>query len=275
MLATAYWGLIAEMMAEMGRAVGKSEDASRYDELIGKIRGAFQKAYIRDDGTVGTGTQTSYVVALYAKMAPKELEGQLVEHLVKDIEARDWHLSTGFLGTPFLLFTLADHGRSDVAYRLLLNETYPLWGYMLSKGATTWWERWNGDTGDPGMNSYNHYAFGSVMAWVYRSVAGIDTAVEGAGYRQIVVHPLLDPRLTHARGEYDSVYGRIVSDWNSKPGKSFSINLTIPANTKAKVYLPAIPNARVIEDKHPVNAIPQAGSLIVQLGSGSYHLEVR
>ncbi|HZC22955.1 MAG TPA: alpha-L-rhamnosidase C-terminal domain-containing protein [Candidatus Binatia bacterium] len=113
------------------------------------------------------------------------------------------------------------------------------------------------------------------MAWVYRSVAGIDTSTNGAGYREIVVHPLLDPRLTHARGEYDSVYGRIVSDWNSKPGKSFSINLTIPANTRAKVYLPAIPNARVIEDKHPVDATPQAGSLMVQLGSGSYHLEVR
>lgn len=125
------------------------------------------------------------------------------------------------------------------------------------------------------MNSYNHYAFGSVMAWVYRSVAGIDTNVEGAGYREIVVHPLLDPRLTHAHGEYDSVYGRIVSDWKSKPGKSFSINLTIPANTRAKVYLPAIPSAHVIEDNHPVDATPQAGSLIVQLGSGSYHLEVR
>jgi alpha-L-rhamnosidase len=199
----------------------------------------------------------------------------MVNKLVADIESRGWHLSTGFLGTPFLLFTLADHGRADVAYRLLLNETYPSWGYMLSKGATTWWERWNGDTGDPGMNSYNHYAFGSVMAWVYRSVAGIDTNLEGAGYREIVVHPVLDPRVTHARGEYDSVYGRIVSDWNAKPGESFSINLTIPANTHAKVYLPAIPNARVIEDNHPVDARPEAGSLVVRLGSGSYHLEVR
>ena len=128
------------------------------------------------------------------KLAPPKLEAAMVNKLVADIESRSWHLSTGFLGTPFLLFTLADHGRADVAYRLLLNETYPSWGYMLSKGATTWWERWNGDTGDPGMNSYNHYAFGSVMAWVYRSVAGIDTNAEGAGYREIVVHPVLDPR---------------------------------------------------------------------------------
>src|SRR5207253_2567508 len=111
------------------------------------------------------------------------------DRLVKHIEARNWHLSTGFLGTPFLLSTLADHGRSDVAYRLLLNETYPSWGYMLSKGATTWWERWNGDTGDPAMNSYNHYAFGSVVAWVYRYVAGIDAAPDAPGFREIVIHP--------------------------------------------------------------------------------------
>jgi alpha-L-rhamnosidase len=243
--------------------------------MIENIRRAYQKKYVKRNGKVLGGTQTAYVITLYTKLAPPALEAAMVNKLVADIESRGWHLSTGFLGTPFLLFTLADHGRADVAYRLLLNETYPSWGYMLSKGATTWWERWNGDTGDPGMNSYNHYAFGSVMAWVYRSVAGIDTKVEGAGYREIVVHPVLDPSLTHARGEYDSVYGRIVSDWDSKPGEAFSINLTIPANTQAKVYLPAIPNAKVIQDNHPVDARPESGSLMVQLGSGSYHLDVR
>ena len=275
LLATSYWALIAGMMVDMARAADNQEAVERYTALNENIRKAYQAAYVKDDGAVVGGTQTAYVVTLYMKLAPPGLETTMVNKLVADIESRGWHLSTGFLGTPFLLFTLADHGRADVAYRLLLNETYPSWGYMLSKGATTWWERWNGDTGDPGMNSYNHYAFGSVMAWVYRSVAGIDTNVEGAGYREIVVHPVLDPRVTHARGEYDSVYGRIVSDWEAKPGKSFSLNLTIPANTHAKVYLPAIPNAKVIEDNHPVDARPEAGSLILQLGSGSYHLEVR
>ena len=275
LLATSYWALIAGMMVDMARAIDDKEGVERYTALIENIRKAYQAAYVSDDGEVAGGTQTAYVVTLYMKLAPPALEATMVNKLIADIESRGWHLSTGFLGTPFLLFTLADHGRADVAYRLLLNETYPSWGYMLSKGATTWWERWNGDTGDPGMNSYNHYAFGSVMAWVYRSVAGIDTTVLRPGYREIVVHPLLDSRLSHARGEYDSVYGRIVSDWQSKPGKSFSINLTIPPNTKAKVYLPAIPNGHVIEDKHGIDATPQAGSLMVQLGSGSYHLEVR
>ncbi|MGA2100215.1 MAG: family 78 glycoside hydrolase catalytic domain [Candidatus Sulfotelmatobacter sp.] len=275
LLATAYWALIAHMMSQMAHAAGKDADAKRYEELVQNIRGAFQKAYIKDDGEVGTGTQTSYVVALYTKMAPPALEPVLVDKLVKDIESRNWHLSTGFLGTPFLLFTLADHGRSDVAYRLLLNDTYPSWGYMLSKGATTWWERWNGDTGDPAMNSYNHYAFGSVIAWVYRYAAGIDTALDSPGFKEIVIHPHLDARMTAARAEYDSVYGKIVSDWKGTPAGPFSLIVTIPANTSARVFLPAIAGAHLAEGGTSVEAQQENGSYIVHVGSGSYKFEVK
>jgi alpha-L-rhamnosidase len=275
LLATAYWALIANMMSQMAHAVGKEADAKRYDDVLQNIRGAFQKAYIKEDGTVGTGTQTSYVVALYTKMAPAALEPRLVDRLVEDIERRNWHLSTGFLGTPFLLFTLADHGRSDVAYHLLLNDTYPSWGYMLAKGATTWWERWNGDTGDPAMNSYNHYAFGSVIAWVYRYAAGIDTAPDSPGFKQIVIHPHLDARMTSARAEYDSVYGTIISDWKGTPMGPFSLRVTIPANTSAKVYLPAMGGAHLTEDGIPVDAQPVEGTYVVTVGSGSYSFEVK
>jgi len=275
LLATAYWALIAKMMSQMAHAAGKEADAKRYDDLIGNIRAAFQKAYIRDDGEVGTGTQTSYVVALYTKMAPEALEPLLVDKLVKDIEVRNWHLSTGFLGTPFLLFTLADHGRTDVAYRLLLNDTYPSWGYMLVKGATTWWERWNGDTGDPSMNSYNHYAFGSVMAWVYRYAAGIDATPDSPGFKEIVIHPHLDARMSAARLEYDSIYGKIVSDWKGTPAGPFLLRLTIPANTSAKVFLPAIAGAHLMEDGNPVEAQAEKGSYVVRVGSGSYNFEVK
>ncbi len=275
LLATAYWALIAHMMSQMAHAVGNEAEAKRYDELVKNIRSAFQKAYIKEDGTVGSGTQTSYVVALYTKMAPAALEPVLVEKLVKDIEARNWHLSTGFLGTPFLLFTLADHGRSDVAYRLLMNDTYPSWGYMLSKGATTWWERWNGDTGDPAMNSYNHYAFGSVIAWVYRYAAGIDTTPESPGFKEIIIHPHLDARMTSARAEYESIYGKIVSDWKGTPAGPFSLSVTIPANTSARVFLPAIAGAQLSEDGSPVGARVENGSYVIELGSGSYRFEVR
>ena len=273
LLATAYWALIANMMADMARATGKEADARHYDEVVQNIRVAFQKAYIKDTGEVGTGTQTSYVVALYTKMAPPALEPLLVDRLVKDIEGRGWHLSTGFLGTPFLLFTLSDHGRTDVAYRLLLNDTYPSWGYMLSKGATTWWERWNGDTGDPSMNSYNHYAFGSVMAWVYRYAAGIDTSLEGAGFKRIVIHPHLDARMPSVRGEYDSVYGKIVSEWKNEAG-SFQLKLKIPANTSAKVVLPA-EGRTVTLDGQIAQTRVEGGEQVVDVGSGSYSFVVK
>lgn len=275
LLATAYWALIANMMSQMAHAVGNEADAKHYDGVVENIRSAFQKAYIKDDGQVGTGTQTSYVVALYTRMAPSGLEPLLVDKLVKNIEARNWHLSTGFLGTPFLLFTLADHGRSDVAYRLLLNDTYPSWGYMLSKGATTWWERWNGDTGDPAMNSYNHYAFGSVVAWVYRYAAGIDTTPDSPGFRQIIVHPRLDARMISARAEYESVYGRIVSDWKGTSSGPFSLRVTIPANTSAAVFLPAIPGAHLTESGKPVDAEHDGDSQVVRIGAGTYSFEVK
>ena len=275
LLATAYWSLVARMMEQMAHAIGKEDDARRYADLIGNIRTSFQKAYIKDNGEVGSGTQTSYVVALYTKMAPESLEPALINNLVKDIESRKWHLSTGFLGTPFLLFTLADHGRADVAYRLLLNDSYPSWGYMLSKGATTWWERWNGDTGDPAMNSYNHYAFGSVVAWVYRYIVGIDTASDGPGFHHIVIHPHPDPSMPHASGEYDSPYGTITTDWISDQGKSMSLKVTIPANSSATIYLPAIPNTQVWESGTPVHCRQENGFNVFETGSGSYGFEVK
>ncbi len=238
LVATAYWALIAQRMEEMARATGKSEAAKRYLTLQGRIRSAYQRAYVKSDGTVAGGTQTAYVLTLAMKLAPKEWETAMVENLTRDIDRRGGHLSTGFLGTPFLLFALSDYGRPDVAYKLLLTESYPSWGYMLSKGATTWWERWNGDTGDPTMNSYNHYAFGSVVAWVYRRVAGIDTVPDGAGFHEIVIRPVIDDRITEARGEYDSVYGKIVSEWSGTK-KSFNLKVRIPGNTSALIYPPA------------------------------------
>jgi alpha-L-rhamnosidase len=275
LLATAYWALIADMMSQMARVIGREPDAKRYAEVVESIRKAYQKAYVKENGEVLGGTQTSYVVTLYTNLAPPALESAMVSNLVKDIEARNWHLSTGFLGTPFLLFTLANHGRADVAYRLLLNETYPSWGYMLSKGATTWWERWNGDTGDPAMNSYNHYAFGSVIAWVYRSVVGVDTTGTGPGYRHIIIHPRVDSHIAHARGEYQSVYGKIISDWNGTAAGPFVLKVTIPANTTAKVFLPASPNKKVTADGRAANVEKESDSYTVEIGSGSYVFEIK
>ncbi|HZU27826.1 MAG TPA: family 78 glycoside hydrolase catalytic domain [Bryobacteraceae bacterium] len=275
LIGTAYWALIAQMMVDMAHALDREADAKRYAALYDQIRAAFQKAWIKDDGTVGNGSQTCYVLALHMKLLPDSLRGAAVDRLVQDIKAHNGHLTTGFLGTPFLLFALANNGRADIAYQLLLNDTYPSWGYMLKKGATTWWERWNGDTGDPAMNSYNHYAFGSVVAWVYRSVAGIDTVPAAPGFREIVIHPRLDGRITQASGDYESIYGRIATSWRGSPKGPFTLKVSIPANTTARVCLPVVPNAHVTERGKPIEGTEVAGCNVVRIGSGTYEFAVR
>lgn len=235
LIATAYWALIAREMVEMARALHRPADADKYQALYDHIADAYRRAYLKEDGTVAGRTQTAYLATIATGIVPDSQRAAMVEHAVKDIEAHGNHLTTGFLGTPFLLSVLEENGRSDVAFKLLLSDTYPSWGYMVQKGATTWWERWNGDTGDPGMNSYNHYAFGSVMAWVYRRAAGIDTDAAGPGYHHLVIQPHFDATLPQLHVEYDSAYGTIVSDWQ-QAGRKFTI--TIPANTTARVVLP-------------------------------------
>ena len=235
LIATAYWAIIAREMEEMAKALHRPADAEKYEALYGKIGDAYRKAYVQPDGSVSGDTQSAYVVTLASGIAPENLRGAMTERLVKDIEAHGNHLTTGFLGTPFLMFVLDENGHPDVAYKLLLQDTYPSWGYMVRKGATTWWERWNGDTGDPAMNSYNHYAFGSVMAWVFRRVAGIDTDAAGAGFHHLTITPHFDAGLPQVHAEYDSAYGTVTTDWN---GTVHKFTVTTPANTTATITLP-------------------------------------
>lgn len=232
---TAYWALIAQQMAEMATALHRPADAERYRQLSNDIAAAYRAAFVKPDGSVEGNTQAAYLSTLFTGIAPADLRSNMVDRLVKDIEAHNDHLTTGFLGTPFLMFVLDQNHRSDLAFKLLLSTTYPSWGYMVSKGATTWWERWNGDTGDPSMNSYNHYSFGSVMAWVYRRAAGIDTDPTGPGFHHLTIQPHFDPSLPALHVEYDSAYGTIVSDWKQADHR---FTLTLPANTTATVILP-------------------------------------
>ena len=235
LIATAYWAIIARDMREMSLALGRKEDAEKYQALYDHIAEAYRKQYIQPDGSVTGNTQSAYVVTLYSGIAPENLRANMTARLVADIEAHNNHLTTGFLGTPFLMFVLDDNHRADVAFKLLLQDTYPSWGYMVAKGATTWWERWNGDTGDPSMNSYNHYAFGSVMAWVFRRAAGIDTDPSGPGFHHLTIKPQVSPSLPSLHTEYDSPYGTITTDWNQT---THTFTVTTPANTTATVTLP-------------------------------------
>jgi alpha-L-rhamnosidase len=200
---------------------------------------------------------------------------------VAAIESEDWHLSTGFVGVGYLCPVLTESGHSDLAYRLLGNETYPSWGYTIRNGATTIWERWDGwteETGfqSPNMNSFNHYSLGSVGEWLYRYVAGIDLDPTKPGYERIVIRPRPGGGLTRAKGEYDSVRGRIASAWSIE-GDRFKLEVIIPPNTTATVHVPAANGARVSEGGGPVEEAEHVEALradgeeaILSVGSGRY-----
>ncbi len=275
LVATAYWALLARQMSEMAKALGRNEDAAKYDALHTKIAEAYQREYVHADGSVAGDTQTAYVLTLHAGLAPKDSEKEMTARLVKDIESHDNHLTTGFLGTPFLLFVLEEQGRADVAYRLLLNDTYPSWGYMVKKGATTWWERWNGDTGDPGMNSYNHYAFGSVMAWVYRRVAGIDTDASGAGFHHLTIRPEAEAGLTSVQAEYDSTYGTVTTDWTRGADGRLGLSVHVPGNSTATVYLPRKGVTEVLMDGRSTKANTEGEFFAIPVGAGTYRFTER
>jgi alpha-L-rhamnosidase len=213
---------------------GYGSRSAKYKAQYDHIAEAYRAAYIKADGSVLGDTQTAYLATIFTGIAPTELVPNMVKRVAKNVEAHGDHLTTGFLGTPFLMFVLDANGRSDLAFKLLLSDSYPSWGYMVKRGATTWWERWNGDTGDPAMNSYNHYAFGSVMAWVYRRAAGIDTDASGAGFHHLEIDPHFDESLPRLHVEYDSAYGTVISDWNKSENR---FTITIPANTTATVSL--------------------------------------
>lgn len=281
-IATAYFAQDARMLSEMARAINRGADADKYEALFRDIRTAFQKAFVKADGTIGNGSQTCYVLAMHMRLLEPAQEGAAMRLLVADIERHNIHHTTGFIGTPFLMLVLSNHGRDDIAYTLLLNETFPSWGYMIKKGATSMWERWNGDTGDPAMNSFNHYAYGAVGEWMVRHLGGIDRPSDGTGFQRIAIHPRVDPRMTWADTSFDSPYGRITSSWAAKAGEPFVLNVTVPPNTTAYVYVPAASADRVTESGLPID--PASGIRLVgmdgdravfEVPPGSYRFEGR
>src|SRR5829696_4798930 len=281
LLATAYWAYDAKLMAEMAEATGRYDDASEYRDLNERIKAAFEEAYVSPDGRIEGDTQTCYLLALHMDLLPEDLRSTAAEHLVKSIEREDWHLSTGFAGVGYLCPVLTEAGYTDVAYRLLTNETYPSWGYTIKNGATTIWERWDGWTEagfqSPNMNSFNHYSLGSVGEWLYRYVAGIDLGTPGYGH--ILIRPRPGGSLTHASGEYDSVRGRISSSWKIE-GDWFVLEVLIPPNTAATVHVPSTDDisegGRPVDEADGVEFLRTGeGETVLSVGSGRYEFAGR
>jgi alpha-L-rhamnosidase len=278
MIATAYWAYDATLMKRIAMALGRDSDAEKYGQLFEKVRSAFTEAFVKPDGTVGTGSQTSYVLALHMDLLAEGQRDVAVQKLVDDIKAHDFHLTTGFLGTPYLLIELSKSGHSDVGYRLLLQKTYPSWFYMIDRGATTMWERWNGDQklDDPSMNSFNHYAYGAVAEWLYRYAAGIDEDANDPGFHKIVLRPQFSPQLGQVEATYESAYGRIESKWKAE-GTAVTWNVTVPDNTTALLYFPVSAKAQIVENGKNVEQSAgvkflrtEGDRAVYQAGSGVY-----
>jgi alpha-L-rhamnosidase len=290
----AYLKLDADLMSQMARAIGRIQDAEDYASLSANVAAKFTKDYLNDDGTLKVSTQTAHVLALEFGLLPEQSRAGVSSRLVASIAKNDFRMATGFLGTKPLLPVLSAHGQPDLAGRLFQSRRFPSWGYEVVNGATTVWERWDSYTREHGfngasgnqnasMNSFSHYAFGAVMEWGFRTLAGIDT--EGPGYRRIIIRPSPPAPGSNPENEpihwvkahYDSIHGRIVSHW--RRGKDrFELETSIPANTTATAFLPAASLQNLTESGKPlakargVKFLRMEGErAVLAVESGSYH----
>ena len=257
-LYTAYYAQSVDLMSRAAEALGKKEDAAKYHALFEQIKAGFNKAFVSKDAHIKGETQCDYVMAIAFNLLDEEKTKLAAELLVKNIESKGWHLSTGFIGTKDLMLALSKIGRNDVAYRLVHNDTFPSWGFSIKNGATTIWERWNGWTPEKGfgpvsMNSYAHYSFGAVYQWMVENIGGIRN--DGLAYGKIAIAPQLDAKLTHAETGYNSIRGLIETKWK-KEDQGLSLGVTIPPNTSATVAVPAGAGAKITEGGKPVETAP-------------------
>jgi alpha-L-rhamnosidase len=282
-IATAFFAHGADLVSRAATVLGKTEDAAKYKDLFEKIKKVFVNEFITPSGrTISSASQTSYVLALHFGLMPEHLRPAAVGYLKQDILRKKKHLSTGFLGTPYLCHVLSENDEAELAYDLLLQETYPSWLYPVKMGATTIWERWDGQKTDstfqdPGMNSFNHYAYGAIGDWMYQAVAGL--RLGEPGYKHIHIEPNLTTKLTYAKASFQSSYGEIASIWE-RSGDKITLRVTVPPNTSATIRLPRADTKEVRESGAPLDkdlgikaASVKEKWLELEVGSGKYSFE--
>jgi alpha-L-rhamnosidase len=281
LMSTAFYAGCASEMAEMAQALGKTSDAAAYRLLFTNICSAFQSNYIAADGTVGSGSESGYVLALYFNLLTPAQRALAAAKLVGAVQAQNGHISTGMVTTHWLLPTLTSIGRSDLAYQMLAKTDYPSWGYWINLGATTMLERWNSLNADGtpnaslvSMNSLNHANFGTCAEWFYRGILGIDMLQPA--FKKILINPQTGGGLTWAQGSYDSIEGHIASAWQFT-NNMLTLNVTIPANTTAEIHVPTTNAATITESGVPATNSPGVtyigvsnSAAIYTVGSGNY-----
>lgn len=283
LIGTAFFAHSAKLTALTAEVLGKTEEQAKYEALYQTVAKAFDDKFFDETGKVKgvTETQTSYLLALAFDLLPENKIKNAQTNLLRKLKDAEYHLRTGFLGTPLLSRVLDDMGEVDMVYKLLFNETYPSWFYSINQGATTIWERWNSYSKTEGynpmsMNSLNHYAYGAIGEWMYERIAGI--APLEAGYKVIKIAPQAKEPLTSASASLNTPYGKVSSSWEIKEG-TFNLKVVVPPNTTAKVIVPAntsdqlMLNGKLFEDTNQAKLLSttEAGfELSVQPGTYNF-----
>ncbi len=272
---TAYFANSAHLAAGAAALLGKTNDAAKYDKLFQDITEAFDHDFVSTNGVVEGDTQTGYILALEFGLLPKNLRVAAARRLAEDVEEQG-HLTTGFVGTGLICPALAEIGRPDLVWDLLLTNTYPSWLFSVKNGATTIWERWDGWTPEEGfqdssMNSFNHYSLGSVGAWLYSGAGGIQPDDSSPGYKHFLLSPQFTSRLTRVKATVDSPYGVIASGWRIE-NQLIVYDITIPPNSSATLILPCPPQ-EVRQSGRPVRAAENSITRL-PLGAGTYHFSL-
>ncbi len=286
LIAQCFYAHSTQLLINAATVLNKKEDMALYTAQLSRIKAAFMKEYVSPNGRLISGTQTAYTLALNFDLLPENLRQQAAKRLVDNIESYGNHLTTGFLGTPYLCHVLTRFGFTNVSYKLLLQEKYPSWLYPVKMGATTIWERWDGQKPDSsfqsvGMNSFNHYSYGAIGDWMYRQMVGLDTYEDGAGYKHSKVQPHIGGGFTNASASLDTYYGKLSSGWKLQ-GEDIYLDVIIPANTTSSVFIPTKDATKVSENGQAlstVNGLKIIGQkddyLETQLGSGEYHFVIK
>ncbi|MGA2247127.1 MAG: glycoside hydrolase family 78 protein [Verrucomicrobiota bacterium] len=280
LMSTAVFYHNLRLLARSARLLGKNEDAGRFETSAGRIKVAFNRRFFdAKAGYYDNGTQTACVLPLAFGLVPDQYKTNVFGHLVEKITVEsDNHLGTGLVGGHYLMRVLTENGRPDLAYKIATQTTYPSWGYMISKGATTMWELWNGDTADSGMNSRNIVMLiGDLNVWLNENLAGLRPDPEALGFKRIIIKPEPVGDLTWVKDSYESIRGPISTEWRQTAGQ-FDLRLTIPANTTATVYVPAKDVKSVTEGGKDLanvegvkSARMEADRAVLEIGSGDYH----
>ncbi len=292
LIGTAYWAQDATLLAQMATATGRTAAAAKYHDLAQRVRQAFCEAHVSPEGAVigditsvhphlvhlnmqlNGETQTNYALALNFDLIPANTVSYATDRLIRDIVRRGNHLSTGFVGTMHLLPALTKGGATEMAYRLLRQQSFPSWLYPVTQGATTMWERWDSwhhefGLQTPTMNSFNHFAYGCVGDWMMRTMIGICDHPDAPGFRTALIAPQPGGGLSYAKGSYTSQFGTYKSGWKVK-GTLLQLDVTIPAGCSAEVHIPCDDPKSIRIDGKKVTATPANGVAIVTLGSGEY-----